>query len=227
MLEVIDIKKYYNTREKPIEVLKGISFTVKQGEMVGILGPSGVGKSTLLHIIGTIERPTSGEISINGFYPFKLDDRKLARFRNSHIGFVFQFHYLLPEFNALENTMMPALIYGINKKKAQEMAESILSEVGLSHRLSHKPAELSGGELQRVAVARALVLSPPLLLADEPTGNLDTSTGETIHKLLVELNQKKGITMLIVTHNPDLAKITHRQIHVKDGRIVSPFFSME
>ena len=187
--------------------------------MIAIIGASGVGKSTLLHIIGTLDRPTEGKVLFDGNDIFKLDSEELARFRNKKIGFVFQFHHLLPEFTALENTMMPALINRTDKAEAEDIAKKLLKEVGLGERLNHKPGKLSGGEQQRVAVARALVLSPELVLADEPTGNLDTHTGEEIHSLLREINKTKGTTFILVTHNEKLASRADRIVKMVDGRI--------
>ena len=203
-----------------MDVLKGLSLTANRGEKLAIVGASGTGKSTLLHILGTIDRPLSGEVLYEGMNPFNLNDTAIARFRNRKIGYVFQFHPLLPEFSALENVMMPAIIAGISPTEAKQKAEEILVEVGLRDRLTHKPGELSGGEQQRVAVARALTLNPDILLADEPTGNLDTKTGESVHDLLVEINKKKGVTMVIVTHNDKLAARMERVIALIDGKAV-------
>ncbi|MGQ9636976.1 MAG: ABC transporter ATP-binding protein [Thermodesulfobacteriota bacterium] len=219
LIRVEQLYKSFGNGIKRVEALKGIDLTFYQGESVAIVGASGAGKTTLLHILGTIDRPTSGKVFYEGKDIFTLNEKELAHFRNREIGFVFQFHHLLPEFNALENTMMPCLIQGIPKKEASIRAEAILALVGLQERLTHKPGELSGGEQQRVAVARALVLEPKVLLADEPTGNLDTKTGESIFKLLRELNQKKGVTLIMVTHNLKLASELPRQIHLKDGRV--------
>ena len=201
-----------------MEVLKGVDLTFSQGEKAAIVGASGVGKTTLLHVLGTLDRPTSGKVLYEGKDIFNLNEKDLALFRNREIGFVFQFHHLLPEFSALENTMMPCLIQGLPKREAASRAEAILNLVGLQERLSHKPGELSGGEQQRVAVARALVLGPKVLLADEPTGNLDTQTGESVFDLLQELNQIKGVTLIIVTHNLKLAEKMTRQIQLVDGK---------
>ncbi len=203
-----------------MEVLKGVDLAFSQGEKVAIVGASGVGKSTLLHVLGTLDRPTAGKVLYEGKDIFNMNEKDLALFRNREIGFVFQFHHLLPEFNALENTMMPCLIQGLPKREASSHAEVILNLVGLKERLSHKPGELSGGEQQRVAVARALVLGPKVLLADEPTGNLDTKTGESVLDLLQELNQIKGVTLIIVTHNLKLAEKMTRQIQLVDGKAV-------
>jgi lipoprotein-releasing system ATP-binding protein len=217
-MEVQQIFKTYGNGAKQVEVLKGIDLTFFKGERAAIVGASGVGKTTLLHILGTLDRPTSGKVVYEGKDIYALNEKELALFRNREIGFVFQFHHLLPEFNALENTMMPCLIRGMSKKEGASQAESILSLVGLKNRLTHKPGELSGGEQQRVAVARALVLDRKLLLADEPTGNLDTKTGEAVFDLLQELNQIKGVTLIVVTHNLKLAARLSRQIHLVDGK---------
>ena len=188
------------------------------GETIALVGASGAGKSTLLHILGTIDRPTSGTVLFGGEDVFRRNDAALAAFRNSAIGFVFQFHHLLPEFSALENAMMPALIGGMRKGAAEAVATELLRDVGLSHRLTHRPGELSGGEQQRVAIARALVLSPQLLLADEPTGNLDMKTSDEVHELLADIHRRKGITLIIVTHNERLAARMARTIRMVDGK---------
>jgi lipoprotein-releasing system ATP-binding protein len=216
-IQVQNLFKSYGNGPKRVEVLKGADLTFSQGEKAAIVGASGVGKTTLLHILGTLDRPTSGKVLYEGKDIYALNEKDLAFFRNREIGFVFQFHHLLPEFNALENTMMPCLIQGIPKKESASRAEAILTLVGLKERLTHKPGELSGGEQQRVAMARALVLGPKVLLADEPTGNLDTKTGESVFDLLRELNQIKGITLIVVTHNIKLAEKLSRQIQLVDG----------
>lgn len=221
MTELIRAEKLFKSFRngvKQVEVLRGIDLSFGQGERVAIVGASGVGKTTLLHILGTLDRPTSGKVFHQGKDIYRMNERELACFRNREVGFVFQFHHLLPEFSAMENTMMPCLIQGSPKKEASLRAESILTLVGLKDRLSHKPGELSGGEQQRVAVARALVLEPKVLLADEPTGNLDTRTGDSVFDLLIELNQIKGVTLIIVTHNLNLAEKMSRQIHLIDGK---------
>jgi len=218
LIQVQQLFKSFGNGTKKVEVLRGIDLTFFQGERAAIVGASGVGKTTLLHILGTLDRPTAGTVLHGGRDIFTLNERDLALFRNREIGFVFQFHHLLPEFNALENTMMPCLIQGMSKKEASLRAEAILTLVGLKERLSHKPGELSGGEQQRVAVARALVLEPKILLADEPTGNLDSKTGESVFALLQELNRMKNVTLVIVTHNPSLAAQMPRQILLTDGK---------
>lgn len=220
LIQVQNLYKSFGNGAKKVEVLRGINLTFAQGERVAIVGASGVGKTTLLHILGTLDRPTSGKVLYGGRDVFVLNEKDLALFRNREIGFVFQFHHLLPEFNALENTMMPCLIYGMTKKEASARAEEILTLVGLKDRLSHKPGELSGGEQQRVAVARALVLEPKILLADEPTGNLDSKTGEAVFSLLQELNRIKNVTLIMVTHNPNLASQMPRQILLLDGQAI-------
>ena len=220
LIKVEQLFKSYGNGTKQIEVLKGIDLSFYQGERVSIVGASGVGKTTLLHILGALDHPTSGTVLFEGRDIFTLNEKELALFRNRQIGFVFQLHHLLPEFNALENTMMPCLIQGMSKKEGYSRAEAILSQVGLKDRLSHKPGELSGGEQQRVAVARALVLEPKVLLADEPTGNLDTQTGESVFDLLQELNEIRGVTLIVVTHNLELASRMSRQIHLVDGKTV-------
>jgi lipoprotein-releasing system ATP-binding protein len=219
MVKVTDLKKTFWLGNKAIEVLKGADFEVQQGEMVAVVGPSGAGKSTLLHLLGTLDTPTQGRIDIGGEDVSAFPPDKLASFRNRTIGFVFQFHHLLPEFNALENTMMPALIQRIPRREAEKVAREMLERVGLSERLDHRPVELSGGEQQRVALARALVLGPRLLLADEPTGNLDDQTSEGIHQLLFDLNRSLGMTTVIVTHNSKLAALLGRTLYLRSGQI--------
>ncbi len=220
LIQIEEVFKAYGNGTKRVEVLKGIDLTFSQGERAAIVGASGVGKTTLLHILGTLDRPTGGKVFYDGTDIFTYDEKKLALFRNREVGFVFQFHHLLPEFTALENTLMPCLIRGMSKKEGTRLSEEILSLVGLRDRLSHKPGELSGGEQQRVAVARALVLEPKVLLADEPTGNLDSKTGEAVFDLLEELNRMKGVTLIVVTHNLKLASRMSRQIHLVDGKAV-------
>jgi lipoprotein-releasing system ATP-binding protein len=219
-VEVEDLHKWFEHGGRTLEVLRGITFMLEPGEMAAIVGASGVGKSTLLHILGTLDLPSSGSLRYSGIDVTRLGPSQLAEFRNRTIGFVFQFHHLLPEFTALENAMMPCLIQRLPRDEAEDRAARILGRVGLSRRLTHKPGELSGGEQQRVALARAMVLEPAVLLADEPTGNLDSQTGKEIHDLLVELNRERGSTMLIVTHNPDLAALMPRTLRMVDGGLV-------
>jgi lipoprotein-releasing system ATP-binding protein len=219
LLEVRDLRKSYQRDVSRIDVLNGINLTIQEGDTIALVGASGAGKSTLLHIMGTLDRPTSGNVFFRGKDVFRLAEGSLATFRNRSIGFVFQFHHLLPEFTALENVMMPALISGVAKEEARKSACSFLEDVGLGHRLQHKPGELSGGEQQRVAIARALVLSPAMLLADEPTGNLDTKTSEEVHELLAAIQRKTGLSLIIVTHNERLAARMGKTIRLVDGRI--------
>lgn len=222
LIETQNIKKSFKTAAGEIHVLKGINFIVNEGEMVSIVGASGVGKSTFLHIIGALDNPTSGKVLYKNRDIFSLNSNSLASFRNTEIGFVFQFHHLLPEFTALENVLMPALINrSINAKKKSfdiySKAEDILKQMGLYERKGHRPGELSGGEQQRVAVARALMLDPKVVLADEPTGNLDSSTGEELFKIFQHLNKERGITFVIVTHNESLSKRCDRIFKMEDG----------
>ncbi len=221
MIQVNNLKKTFIKDGNRIEVLRGLDLRIDNGDSLAILGVSGAGKTTFVHILGTLDHPTSGEVLFDDVDVFSWQEKKLAAFRNRKIGFVFQFHNLLPEFNSLENTMMPALISGMSRRNALEKAETILHDVGLGDRLTHKPAELSGGEQQRVAVARALVMEPEILLADEPTGNLDTDTGRKIEDILLELNRQKGITLIVVTHNQSLAGRMSRSIGLRDGEIYS------
>jgi lipoprotein-releasing system ATP-binding protein len=220
-IAVQGLVKTFTTNGNLVEVIRGLDLKVYTGETLAVVGASGVGKSTLLHILGTLERPTEGRVIWEGEEIFALDDRRLAAFRNRKIGFVFQFHYLLPEFDALENVMMPALIARVPKSQAKEDAEAILVRVGLEHRLRHRVSTLSGGEQQRVAVARALVLKPEVLLADEPTGNLDPHSGAQVQELLLDLNREQGLTSVIVTHNLDLAQALTRQITLVDGKAMT------
>lgn len=219
MIKINNLKKTFIKDGNKIEVLKGLDLEIDRGESLAILGVSGAGKSTLLHILGTLDHPTSGTLSFEGINVFDWSEKRLAEFRNRKIGFVFQFHHLLPEFNSLENTMMPALINSISKQDAREKAEIILNEVGLGDRMTHKPGELSGGEQQRVAVARALIMEPEIILADEPTGNLDRSTGKKVEDILTNLNKTRNITLVVVTHNRQLADRMSRIIGLQDGKI--------
>ena len=217
LLEVRNLSKSYRKGEAVIDVLRGASFDIGRGEMVSIIGQSGAGKSTLLHLLGTLDEPDTGAIHYEGKNLVGQPGDVLADFRNNQLGFVFQFHHLLPEFSALENVMMPALIRRSPKSQALQQAQSALEEVGLGHRLHHRPGELSGGEQQRVALARALALNPPLLLADEVTGNLDERTGEEIHQLLFALNKRRGVTLVVVTHNRSLADRMPRRMLLAEG----------
>ena len=220
MLKVIGISKAYNSNEARLEILKNINFDLNQGGTMSIVGASGIGKSTLLHIIGTLDYPDNGTIVFKDDEVFRYDPDRLSKFRNESIGFVFQFHHLLSEFSAVENTMMPALIKGIGRQKAREEAETILIRVGLKERMNNRVNTLSGGEQQRVAIARALVLKPVILLADEPTGNLDKRNSEQVHELLVELNQELNMAMIVVTHNMELASLMLRCVTIVDGQLV-------
>ncbi len=217
---VEDLVKTYLRPASRVEVLRGLSLTIEPGDTLAVVGASGVGKSTLLHILGALDRPTSGRILFNGSDITGLDDDALARFRNRTVGFVFQFHHLLPEFSALENAMMPCLVAGWPPPKARRRAEELLEQVELAERMDHRIGELSGGEQQRVALARALVMSPKLLLADEPTGNLDVATGRRVGELLVKLNREMGLTTVVATHNVELAGSMERLVRLVDGRAV-------
>ncbi len=213
MLEATEIHKSYDG----LHVLKGVCLRVRQGEIVTIVGKSGAGKSTLLHIVGTLDKPDKGQVCIAGTDVFSLDEEALARFRNAHIGFVFQFHHLLPEFTALENVCMPAFIAGMPETRAMARGRELLDYLGLSERLDHKPGQLSGGEQQRVAVARALMNRPAIVFADEPSGNLDSVSSQELHQLLFKLRLDFGQTFVIATHNQELASMSDRVLHMKDG----------
>jgi lipoprotein-releasing system ATP-binding protein len=219
LLEVRGLCKTYTAGPNRVEVLSGIDLDLEAATTTALVGASGAGKSTLLHLLGALDRPSSGSVSFRNEDLFRKSDRELAIFRNRSIGFVFQLHHLLPEFTALENVMMPALIARMARDKARATAEELLNDVGLGHRMTHRPGELSGGEQQRVAIARALELSPELLLADEPTGNLDMKTSEGVHALLAELQRKKGLTLVVVTHNEHLAAAMGRTVRLVDGRL--------
>ena len=213
MIRVEDIHKSFGS----LEVLKGVDLEIQKGEIVSIIGKSGAGKTTLLQIIGTLDRPDSGSVVIDGVDVFALKEKELADFRNRHIGFIFQFHQLLPEFNALENVMMPAMIARMSEKEAEQRAVQLLTELGMAERLTHKPNELSGGEKQRVAAARAMMMSPDVILADEPSGSLDESNKKELHKLLLQMREQYGHTIIIVTHDKELAEISDRVIEMRDG----------
>jgi lipoprotein-releasing system ATP-binding protein len=219
LIEVKNLSKTYRKGEATIEVLSKACFSISRGEQVSVIGKSGAGKSTLLHMLGTLDKPDEGEIHYRGRNLTDLDSAQLADFRNTELGFVFQFHHLLPEFSALENVALPAMIRRLPRAEAETLARKALDDVGLSHRLEHKPGELSGGEQQRVALARALVLDPPLLLADEVTGNLDEKTGEEIHQLLFDLNKNRGVTLVVVTHNRSLADRMPRRLVLSGGQV--------
>ena len=216
MIQLKNITKSFGS----LQVLRGIDLSVEEGQVVSIVGPSGAGKTTLLQIMGTLDKADSGQVIINGQDISALNQKKLSRFRNKHLGFVFQFHQLLPEFTALENIMIPAFIGGADKKEAEERARELLQFMGLADRATHKPNELSGGEKQRVAVARALVNHPDVIMADEPSGSLDSQNKEDLHKLFFDLRDKYGQTIIIVTHDESLATLTDRTIHMKDGIII-------
>lgn len=217
MIQATDIVKSYGS----LQVLKGVNLTINQGEIVSIMGDSGAGKTTLLQILGTLEKPDSGNLRINDTEVLSLSEKKLSRFRNEHIGFIFQFHHLLPEFTALENVCIPGLIAKKNKLEIEKRAKELLDFLGLSARLNHKPSAMSGGEQQRVAVARALINNPSVVLADEPTGNLDSKNAEELHKLFFELRKEFNNTFVVITHNPELANLADRKLRMADGALLS------
>lgn len=218
LIQTIGLSKHYGDGQR-IDVLVGLDMQVEAGESVAIVGQSGVGKSTLLHVLGSLDQPSSGRVLFGGVDVFALNEREQAAFRNREVGFIFQFHHLLPDFSALENVMMPALIRGLGRAETEARARALLDRVGLAERLTHKPGELSGGEQQRVAVARAVVLSPRAVLADEPTGNLDPETGGEVHRLLLELNREHQLTLVIVTHNLELAGQVDRTLRLHNGKL--------
>ena len=217
---MLSAKNIYKSYGK-LPILKGVNLDVQKGEIVSIVGASGAGKSTLLHIIGSLTLPDQGSVEINGVDINRLSAKKLSEFRNKNIGFIFQFHHLLPEFSALENVCMPAFIAKRGKKESEAKASELMEMLGLSHRINHKPGELSGGEQQRVAVARALINDPAVILADEPSGNLDSENAQALNQLFIELREKINQTFIIVTHNEDLAALSDRSIHMKDGGIIN------
>jgi lipoprotein-releasing system ATP-binding protein len=218
LIAALELCKTYGDGNR-VEVLRGVNLTVAAGEKVAIVGESGVGKSTLLHLLGALDAPTGGRVLFGGTDIFELNEARLAAFRNNEIGFIFQFHHLLPDFTALENVMMPGLIGGWSRERAETRAREVLDRVGLAARLTHRPGELSGGEQQRVAVARAVMLSPRAILADEPTGNLDPATGDSVHELLIELNRQHEITLVVVTHNERLAARMDRTLRLVQGKV--------
>ncbi|MFA5148188.1 MAG: ABC transporter ATP-binding protein [Candidatus Omnitrophota bacterium] len=220
MIEAKGLRKVYSNGAKQLEVLKGVNLRVDRGEVLALLGPSGAGKSTLLHLLGGLDIPTAGEVNIGGKPIFSLSDTERSRIRNEKIGFVFQFYHLLPEFDALENVLLPMLIMGKGGKAGRVKAAELLKAVGLEDRMRHKPGQLSGGEQQRVAIARALANEPELLLCDEPTGNLDSGAGRNIIDLLWELNKKRKMTLIMVTHDAEIAKAARRVVQIRDGAIV-------
>jgi lipoprotein-releasing system ATP-binding protein len=219
LLSVRDLRKTFTEGGSEIQVLQGINLDLAEGERLAVVGESGVGKSTFLHLIGALDRPSSGEILFRGKMLPLDDEAALCEFRNREIGFIFQFHYLLPDFSALENVMLPALIQGMERAQAKKRAERLLEMVGLKHRMSHRPGKLSGGEQQRVAVARSVILQPKLVLADEPTGSLDLRIGEEVQDLLFELNEQQGIALIIATHNREFARKIGRQMELKAGKV--------
>lgn len=219
LVKISGLSKSFEHMGRTLEVLRNIDLEIRQGEILSIVGPSGAGKSTLLHCIGTLDLPSSGSIQLAGEELTKMSSARLAAVRNREIGFVFQFHHLLPEFDALENVMLPGLIQGKKRKDLTKRAQKLLEEVGVGHRASHRPGEMSGGEQQRVAVARALVLEPKLILADEPTGNLDSNTGDAVHDLFFDINQEHDTTIVVITHNPGFAESMPRVVRMKDGLV--------
>jgi lipoprotein-releasing system ATP-binding protein len=219
LLSVRNLHKSFVEGGEEIHVLRGLDLELERGERLAVMGESGVGKSTLLHILGTLDHPTAGQILYQGKEIPTNEENALSHFRNQEIGFVFQFHYLLPDFSALENVMFPALIQGVEPERARQEAEQLLDKVGLKNRMSHRPGKLSGGEQQRVAVARSVILGPKLILADEPTGSLDLRIGEEVQDLLFQLNEEKGIALIVATHNREFAKKIGRRAELKDGQI--------
>lgn len=221
-LEVVDLYKEFDSRGEKLSVLRGLDVSLNAGENLAVIGPSGSGKSTLLHVLGTLERPTKGTVRLTNTDPFALADAELAAFRNKRIGFVFQDHHLLPQLSVLENVLLPALAAGTPDEATVARAHQLLDRVGLAARVDHRPAEISGGERQRAAVARALLHRPPLLLADEPTGNLDRTNAMNVAKLLLSLPKEEGAMLVVVTHSPTLAEMCQRQLEMDDGKLVPP-----
>ena len=219
VLEVKNLKKQYTSNESKITVFDNINFTLNQGDFVSLMGPSGIGKSTLLNILGTLDKPDNGNIFYNSKDPFEFSEKEKARFRNEDIGFVFQFHHLLPEFTAFENVLMPAIVYQKKSNNVEKRAKELLDSVGLSHRMGHKPSEMSGGERQRVAVARSLINNPDVILADEPSGNLDLKNSKNLVDLLLKLNKEYGNTFIIATHNPEIAARTEKVLYMEEDNI--------
>ncbi len=219
VLEVKNLKKQYFSKENNITVFENISFVLNRGDFVALMGPSGIGKSTLLNILGTLDKPDAGEVFYNGIDPFALSNVEKARFRNEAIGFVFQFHHLLPEFTALENVLLPSMVYKNKSDDTEDRAREILEKVGMAHRMTHKPSEMSGGERQRIAVARALINNPKVILADEPSGNLDLKNSKNLVDLLLKLNEDFGNTFIIATHNPEIAQRTEKVLHMEDKHL--------
>ncbi|MFW7381608.1 MAG: ABC transporter ATP-binding protein [Oligoflexus sp.] len=220
VIQHLDVWKVYQIESQKVEALRGVNLSVRRGQVVSITGRSGSGKSTLLHVTGTLDRPTQGKVLLNGRDVSSMSDQAASAFRNATVGFVFQMNNLLPEFSALENVMMPGMIGGISRGPLRSRAEALLKAVNLDHRMDHRPAELSGGEQQRVAIARALIMQPPILLADEPTGNLDKKSSETVEGLLLELCRSHGVTMLLVTHDQELAQRLPTHVVMEDGKIL-------
>ncbi|MFH1687643.1 MAG: ABC transporter ATP-binding protein [bacterium] len=219
ILAATDLHRIFETADSTVAVLTGLSLSVQTGQMVAVTGVSGVGKSTLLHVLGGLDRPSQGQVTIGNEILQNMSEKRLAQYRNEKVGFVFQFHYLLQDFTALENVMMPSLVSGKSRRDARMNAEQLLDLVGLKDRTSHRPMQLSGGEQQRVAVARALANNPEIVLADEPSGNLDTNTGRNLHDLLFHLNQERNVTFLIATHNQELAQRCDRNLQIVDGKV--------
>ncbi|MFO7883656.1 MAG: ABC transporter ATP-binding protein [Desulfobacteraceae bacterium] len=221
LMRLRSVSKGFNTKEEKIEILNQVDFDIYKGQTIAVVGASGIGKSTFLHVIGTLDRPDSGSLFFQDCDLLSMNDEKLARFRNKKIGFVFQFHHLLSGFTALENVMIPCMISRIPRKQAMEKAKTVITRLGLEKRLDHRAEDLSGGEQQRIAMARALVMNPDLLLADEPTGNLDRKNSSEMHRLIMDLNQEFGMTLVVVTHNEDLAALMQKKVTIKETRIIS------